>query len=64
MKRRDIEVLAPTTEVSHNRPRLPDPEGPPRLGTDHPKAGFYRVPPCCAASAHDLPAAANAGRYL
>jgi hypothetical protein len=45
------------------RPRLPEPAGPPRPRSDHPKAGFYRRPPHSEGGS-DQPAAANSSRYL
>jgi hypothetical protein len=39
-----------------DRPRLPEPAGPPEPAADHPHAGFYRRPPRTSAQPADQPA--------
>jgi hypothetical protein len=47
-----------------DRPRLPEPEGPPRPEDGHPLAGFYKLPHNCGGGGEKLPEAASGGRYL
>jgi hypothetical protein len=64
MKHLKIEEFEPAeSDTSADRPRLPDPAGPPLPNASHPLASLYCLPSYCSLG-HEEPAAANSGRYL